>query len=66
MSPSRSVPKGKKRNKWLKFGGDPDHHADRVEDTAHFLLNCPLYYVQRLALRNTVSRFIHVRLETPF
>ena len=34
------------------------------EDTAHFFLDCPLYYVQRLALRNTVLRFNHFRLET--
>ena len=34
-----------------------------IEDTVHFLLDCPLYYVQRLALRNTVSRFSHFRLE---
>ena len=27
-------------------------------------LDCPLYYVQRLALRNTVLRVSHFRLET--
>ena len=36
----------------------------REEDTAHFFLDCPLYYIQRLALRNTVLRFSHFRLET--
>ena len=38
--------------------------SHREEDTAHFFLDCPLYYVQRLALRNTVLRFSHFRLET--
>ena len=33
------------------------------EDTAHFFLDCPLYYVHRLALRNTVLRFSHFGLE---
>ena len=28
-------------------------HRENV--TAHFFLDCPLYYVQRLALRNTVA-----------
>ena len=36
----------------------------RVEDTAHFFLDCPLYYAQRLSLRNTVTRFSQFRLET--
>ena len=34
-----------------------------IEGTA-FFLDCALYHVQRLALRNTVSRFSHFRLET--
>ena len=38
--------------------------SHRVEDTAHFFLDCPLYYAQRLALRNTVSMFSHFRFET--
>ena len=38
--------------------------SHRVEDTVHFFLDYPLYYVQRLALRNTVSMFSHFRLET--
>ena len=36
--------------------------SHRVEDTAHFFLDCPLN-VQRLALRNTVTKFRHFRLE---
>ena len=32
------------------------------QNNLHFFLDCPLYYVQRLALRNTVSRYF--RLET--
>ena len=38
--------------------------SHRIEDTAHFFLDCPVYYVQRLALRNNLSRFSHFRLET--
>ena len=33
--------------------------SQRVEETAHFFLDCAVYNVQRLALRNTVSRFSH-------
>ena len=36
--------------------------SHRVEDTAHFFLDCPLN-VQRMALRNTVTKFRHFRLE---
>ena len=38
--------------------------SHRIEYTAHFFVDCPLYYVQRLALHNTVSRFSHFKLET--
>ena len=38
--------------------------SHRVEDTAHFFLDCPLHYAQRLLLRNTVTRFSQFRLET--
>ena len=38
--------------------------SHRVEDTAHFFLDCPLYYAQRLSLRNTVTRSSQFRLET--
>ena len=38
--------------------------SHREEDTTHFFLDCPLYYVERLALRNIVLRFSHFRLET--
>ena len=36
----------------------------RVEDTAHFVLDCPLHYAQRLSLKNTVTRYSQFRLET--
>ena len=35
-----------------------------IEDTAHFFLYCPLYYTQRLALQNIVSRYTEFKLET--
>ena len=35
-----------------------------IEDTAHFFLNCPLYYTQRLALQNIVIRLTEFKLET--
>ena len=35
--------------------------SHRVEDTAHFFLDCP---AQRLSLRNTVTRSSQFRLET--
>ena len=35
-----------------------------IEDTAHFFLCCPLYYTQRLALQNIVSRYTDFKLET--
>ena len=35
-----------------------------IEDTAHFFLYCPLYYTQRLALQNIVSRHTEFKLET--
>ena len=35
-----------------------------IEDTAHFFLYCPLYYIQRLALQNIVSRYTEFKLET--
>ena len=38
--------------------------SHRVEDTAHFFLDCPLYYAQRLSLRNTVPRSSQFKLET--
>ena len=38
--------------------------SHRVEDTAHFFLGCPLYYAQRLSLRNTVTRCSQFRIET--
>ena len=38
--------------------------SHKVEDTVYFCLDCPLYYVQRLALQSTVSRFSHFRLTT--
>ena len=31
-----------------------------IEDTAHFFLYCPLYYTQRLALQNIVSRYTEI------
>ena len=38
--------------------------SHRVEDTTHFFLNRPLYYAQRLLLRNIVTRSSQFRLET--
>ena len=35
-----------------------------IEDTAHFFFYCPLYYTQKLALQNIVSRFTEFKLET--
>ena len=35
-----------------------------IEDTAYFFLYCPLYYTQRLALQNIVSRYSEFKLET--
>ena len=35
-----------------------------VEDTAHFFLDCPLYYTQRLKLRDIVARLTEFKLET--
>ena len=28
-----------------------------VEDTSHYFLDCPLYYTQRMILRNVVTRY---------
>ena len=36
----------------------------RVENTTHFFLDCPLYNVQRLSLRNTVTRSSEFSLGT--
>ena len=43
---------------------DSHRCSHRVEDTTHFFLDCPLYYAQRLSLRNTVTRSSQFRLET--
>ena len=37
------------------------HH---VEDTVHFFFQCPLYYTQRLKLRDVVNRFTEFKIET--
>ena len=35
-----------------------------IEDTEHFFLDCPLYYIQRLKLRGIVTRHTEFKLET--
>ena len=40
------------------------HVVDSPEDTAHVFLYCPLYYTQRLAPQNIVSRYTEFKLET--
>ena len=37
--------------------------SHKVEDSAHFCLDCSLYHLQRLAIQNIVLRFIQFRLE---
>ena len=34
-----------------------------TEDTAHYSLDCPLYYAQRMILRNVVTRYTQFNLE---
>ena len=31
--------------------------SHKAEDTAHYFLDCPLYYTQRMILRNVVTRY---------
>ena len=32
-------------------------YSHTAEDTAHYFLDCPLYYAQRMTLRNVVTRY---------
>ena len=34
-----------------------------AEDTAHYFLDCPLYYTQRMILRNVVTRYTQFDLK---
>ena len=34
-----------------------------TEDTVHYFLDCPLYYAQRMILRNVVTRYTQFDLE---
>ena len=38
--------------------------SNKIEDTAHFLLDCPLYFSQRLVLGNIVSKLAEFTIKT--
>ena len=37
--------------------------SHKAEDTAHYFLDCPLYYTQRMILRNVVTRYTQFDLK---